>query len=277
VKLILLIAGCVLAAEFLRWLHVRLRPVPVLMYHFIDGQGERRGLSVSLSNFEQHLKYLMKHNFRVVSADEFLQASQTGTRLPQNSVMITFDDGDEAFYTKVYPLLLKYQIPATVFVISGWVDRPGFLSWRQIRIMSSELVTVGSHTSSHRYLPDLPLDEVKKELAESKQSLEMELKRPVSFLSYPVGGFTPDIARTAKEAGYMAAFTTNRGQNFWQRDLFALKRVKMTDRSTRPHVLWAKYSGYYQILNEFRPKSTGGNEKKDARMAAAEATVNDQN
>lgn len=272
-KFIFWAAGCLIAVEFLRWLHARLRPVPVFMYHFIDGEGERHGLSVSLVHFEKHLNYLMKHNFRVISADEFLQASQTGVRLPQNSVMITFDDGDEAFYTKVYPLLLKYQIPATVFVISGWVDRPGFLSWRQIRIMSSEIVTVGSHTATHRYLPDLPLDEVKKELVESKQALEKELKRPVSFLSYPVGGFSTEIARAAQEAGYLAAFTTNRGQNFWQRDLFALKRVKMTDRSERQHVLWAKCSGYYQILSEIRPKAPGGSEKKTGARDAAEETT----
>ncbi len=263
-KLIFLAAGLFLGAEFFRWIHARLRPVPVLLYHFIDGEGEKSGLSVSSANFEKHLKYLMKHNFRVISAEEFLQASQIGKRLPANSVIITFDDGDEAFYTKVYPLLLKYQIPAAVFVITGWIDRPGYLSWRQLRVMSPEVVTIGSHTVSHRYLPDIPLDEVRKEFVESRQVLERELKRPVSFLSYPVGGFSVDIAGLAQEAGYMAAFTTNRGRNFWQRDLFALKRVKMTDPSTQPHVLWAKFSGYYPIASEFRPKSPDGSQNKNS-------------
>ena len=130
--------------------------------------------------------------------------------------------------------------------------------------MSPEVVTIGSHTASHRYLPDISLDEVKKEFMESKQVLEKELKRPVSFLSYPVGGFSADIARAAQETGYLAAFTTNRGSNFWQRDLFALKRVKMTDHSTRPYVLWAKLSGYYYLFSGFRPKDPGGRENKNS-------------
>lgn len=263
-KLILLAAGFLLAAELVRWIHARLRPVPVLLYHFIDGEGGKSGLSVTFAHFEQHIKYLMKHNFRVIAAEEFLEAAQSGKRLPQNSVIITFDDGEDAFYTKVYPLLLKYQIPATVFVITEWIDKPGYLSWRQLRIMSPEVVTIGSHTASHRYLPDIPLDEVKKEFMESKQVLEKELKRPVSFLSYPVGGFSADIERAAQETGYLAAFTTNRGNNFWQRDLFALKRVKMTDHSTRPYVLWAKLSGYYYLFSGFRPKEPGGSENKNS-------------
>ncbi len=235
----------------------RFRPVPILIYHFIDGEGEKRGLSVSLSRFEQHLMYLLQHNFRLISLEEFVKSKQTRTLLPGRCVVITFDDGDEAFYTKVYPFLLRYQLPATVFVVTEWIGRAGYLNWEQLRSMSRHLVTVGSHTVSHRYLPDLELDAVRRELVESKRVLEEKLDRLVNFLSYPVGGFNREIVRLARETGYLAACTTNRGRNFFQQDLFVLKRVKMTEKTTQSYILTAKFSGYYNLLSQFFPKQTG--------------------
>lgn len=240
-------------ASLARWF----RPVPILLYHFLDGEREKQGLSVSTASFERHILFLLKGNFHVLSLERLVEWLRGRQPIPPNSVVITFDDGDEAFYTKAYPLLLKYRLPATVFVITGWIGKPGYLGWDELRGMSPELVTVGSHAVTHRYLPDLSLEEMRAELGESKKVLEEGLRRPVHFLSYPVGGFGPEIARVAREAGYLAACTTNRGRNFFQKDLLALKRIKMTEQSLRPYVLWAKCSGYYPVLSEVFPKHPG--------------------
>jgi hypothetical protein len=72
-----------------------------------------------------------------------------------------------------------------------------------------------------------------------------------------VGGFGPAIARGAREAGYSAALTTNRGRNLLQKDFYALKRIKMTESSAAWHSLSAKLSGYYQIFSEIFPKDPG--------------------
>ena len=151
----------------------RFRTVPILLYHFVDGEGKKRGLSVSFSAFEQHLQFLLGRNFRVISLGELVQLLKgKSSQALSKMAVISFDDGDKGFYTKVYPLLVKYQIPAAIFVITDWIGREGYLSWEDINSMSSELVTIGSHTMSHRYLPELNLDEVRRELVESKRILE---------------------------------------------------------------------------------------------------------
>lgn len=236
----------------------RLRSLPILLYHFVDGEGGKKPLSVSSETFEHHVRYLLGHHYRIISAAEcvnFLKGC--GARSSRKMAVLTFDDGDRAFYTKVYPVLVKYRVPAAIFVITDWIGRPGYLRWEDLRAMSPELVTIGSHTVSHRYLPDLGEDEIRHELVESRRILTQELARPVPFMSYPVGGFGPRIQQWAKEAGYEAAFATNRGRNVGQRNLFALKRIKMTEKTTSALVLAAKLSGYYQLPSEILPRDTG--------------------
>lgn len=228
--------------------------VPILAYHFIDGPEDKKSLSVSLRAFELQLQFLVKHQFHVVSFGDYLKSRRSGKFLPKKAVVITFDDGDRSFFTKAYPLLLKYRLPATLFVATEWMGKEGFLRWDELNSMSAECVTVGSHTVTHRYLPDLGSEEMREEIFRSKEILERNLKRNVDLLSYPVGGFNPGIKRLAKEAGYLAACSTNRGRNWGGEDLFALKRIKMTEDSISPWVLGAKLSGFYQIFSDIRPR-----------------------
>ena len=236
--------------------------IPILNYHFIEGKGEKAGLSISFQAFEKQLLHLLKRNCRVISPQDLLECRKNQTELPSKSVIITFDDGDENFYTMVYPVLVRYQIPVTMFIITDWIGKPGYLTWEQIHSMTPRLITIGSHTVSHRYLPDLPFEEIRRELTESKKILQEKLNRNIRFFCYPVGGFNASIREMVKEAGYEAAFTTNRGRNFRQKDLFALKRVKMTEDSVKPIAITAKLSGYYQIFNDLFPKEPGGSEIK---------------
>ena len=104
--------------------------------------------------------------------------------------------------------------------------------------------TIGSHTRSHAYLPDLSPSEWKEEIVGSKKVLEEKLKRPVTFFSYPVGGFTEEIMACVVSAGYLAACTTNRG-NTRSFHPYRLTRIKMTNES-HPLVVWAKTSGFYE-------------------------------
>jgi len=230
------------------------RFVPILAYHYLDAAPGKRSLSVSLPTFEKQLQFLVRRQFQVVHFADLVKSLRGEKKLPSKAVVITFDDGEKTFYSKAYPLLMKYRLPATVFVASDWVGREGFVSWEELRSMSSEFVTVGSHTVTHRYLPDLSRDEIRDELFRSKEILEKELGRSVDFLSYPVGGFNPEIRNAAREAGYRAACSTNRGRNWGGKDLFALKRIKMTEGTLSPWVLSAKLSGYYLLPGDLFPK-----------------------
>jgi peptidoglycan/xylan/chitin deacetylase (PgdA/CDA1 family) len=96
-------------------------------------------------------------------------------------------------------------------------------------------------------LPDLPYAERVSQLTESKRLLETNLKHPVNFLAYPIGGFDEPGKKLARELGYQAAFTTNRGRDRKAKDLYELKRIRVKD-SDLDWQLWLKLSGYYNLF-----------------------------
>lgn len=126
--------------------------VAILCYHEIDKPGD--GWAVSASQLDAHLQDMQSKGYRFISLDEYLAYTRGELKLPDRSVMITFDDGYESFYTKAYPLLQKYKIPAMLAVVSSWSDGEGkptdvgkLATWAQLKEMEqSGLVTVVSHT-----------------------------------------------------------------------------------------------------------------------------------
>lgn len=222
--------------------------IPVLAYHRI---GEPKGdhvPTVSPETFERQLAFLQRHAWRVVEFGSVVDRITRGTPFERRTVVLTFDDGYEETCSVAAPLLHRFGFPATVFVTPTEIGLPGFMTWEQLRSVAKDGIRVGSHTLHHTYLPLASRDQAQHELVESKRMLEQQLGEPVSWLSYPVGGFTPELQVMAKAAGYQAACTTNRGVSKATQDLFAIRRIKMTERDRWPFLLRVKLSGYYDVF-----------------------------
>lgn len=103
------------------------------------------------------------------------------------------------------------------------------MSWQEAReLVSSGLITMGSHAVTHRNLKRLPIAEATWEITESKAILERELGRPVDLFSYPFGApendFTPEVKAAVQDAGFRASFTVVLGLVRRGVDLFELPR-----------------------------------------------------
>ncbi|MGZ4955832.1 MAG: poly-beta-1,6-N-acetyl-D-glucosamine N-deacetylase PgaB [Methylobacter sp.] len=131
----------------------------VLNYHdILTAQDAKRSvdkMDVGVEHLEEHLGWLKKKGFKIVSVQNVLDAAAGKDVLPDKAVLLTFDDGYQSFYTRVFPLLKKYHYPATVALVGAWmdgnvtVDDPGkpLLTWAQVREMvQSGLVEVASHS-----------------------------------------------------------------------------------------------------------------------------------
>ncbi|MGZ5054347.1 MAG: poly-beta-1,6-N-acetyl-D-glucosamine N-deacetylase PgaB [Methylobacter sp.] len=131
----------------------------VLNYHDIVKAGSAKSslnsMDVSVDHFEEHLVWLKKNGYKIVSVQNVLDAAAGKNSIPDNSVLLTFDDGYQSFYTRVFPLLKKYHYPATVALIGTWIDGidtpdeagKQLLTWDQVREMvKSGLVEMASHT-----------------------------------------------------------------------------------------------------------------------------------
>jgi len=223
------------------------------MYHSLDKTKVKTYAAVDPVVFSQQMKFIKAGGYRVISLVEYCQLLKEDKSIPQNLVVITFDDGYKD-NLKAIKVLKEFGYPVTIFVIAKEIGRDGFLSREDIVsfLADEEInVNIGSHTLTHAYLPDQERLVMKREISRSKSLLEENFSQDVETFSYPIGGFTKEALSDVEKAGYLCACATNRG---FSRKLnrFALRRIKITNRDLG-FKLWAKLSGFY---NAFRkPKN----------------------
>lgn len=228
---------------------------PILTYHHIDVREEDPLLGVSPENFRRQMRFLARHKYNVISLTELVQAMTDKKKLPRNTVVLTFDDGREDNYIWAFPLLKKYNFPATIFVIVDSLNKPGFLNNAQIREMiASGIIDIESHTLSHCYISSAGAAELEREIGGSKKELESRFNKKVNFFAYPLGAFSPQAQEVVKKYGYLGACTTNKGkvQTWRNDDRFALKRIKVKDSWPNLFVFWIKLSGYYNLFRSVK-------------------------
>ena len=226
---------------------------PVLTYHRVLPGGGSDTPTLTPDGFRRQVEILATrwHPIPLANLVGWLEGKQ---RLPPKAVVITFDDGTEDTFTYAYPILARYQVPATVFLIVGSIGHPGYLNWEQVQQMRREGLSFGSHGLTHDYLPSLPLEQARQSLAESLRVLRKN-GVPTEFASYPAGGFTPEIAAAAREEGYRAVCTTNRGLRRLPVDRWALRRITAHESAGSPAGMWLHCCGYYGLNRKPRPPS----------------------
>jgi peptidoglycan/xylan/chitin deacetylase (PgdA/CDA1 family) len=107
--------------------------------------------------------------------------------------------------------LQKSSVPAGFFFVPAFIGQPGHLSWNQVRTLAEAGMTVGSHTLTHAWLPELSAEKLWEELEVSRQVIEDHTGAPVSLLSLPGGFYNQRVLETAWRAGYTIVGTTDYG------------------------------------------------------------------
>jgi len=167
-----------------------------LIYHKIGG-GLPLDVDLPAPLFRRQLDFLAQSG-RVVSYERALALLQQGRPLTQNLFVLTFDDGYEDFYTQVFPLLQAFQLPAILFVTTGFVEerityplaqvqleaRP--VTWDMLGHMhQSGLITLGAHTHTHPNLVKVSTRQVNDELTRPIQLFQTRLGLPLKHFAYP--------------------------------------------------------------------------------------------
>ena len=159
--------------------------VVVLLYHRV-GLGCRE-IDLPLESFEAQLS-LLKGGLSVRSIDEALSEHGKG------GVVLTFDDGFRDFYTNVLPMLVRFEVPAVLYLATGLVANgttpdpadADALEWSELEeAVATGLVTVGSHTHSHADLSEASEREAEAEMRRSKELIEDRLGVACRHFAYP--------------------------------------------------------------------------------------------
>lgn len=169
---------------------------PVLCYHSVSKGDDRDVEPLDPDLFEEHLKFLKEH-YNVLRLSDLGSALAEGKSLPEKSVILTFDDGYQDNFVTVFPLLKKYEMPATIFLVSGFIDNRIRLkgaeqwspvTWEQVREMNdSGLVDFGGHTDTHAVLTELDDINVVQEIGKSLDIIGARLDKKITLFAYPFG------------------------------------------------------------------------------------------
>lgn len=211
------------------------------MYHMVRDteDPEEKRYCCHPEAFKRQMSYLNKAGYRVLGLDVLVNSIKNGSTLPEKSIAITFDDGFADNYDNAFPILKDYGFPATVFAVSRLVDRTnewmqneGFprrklLGWRELKEMSVNGVTIGSHTTIHPSLTNIEAESARQEIIKSKSDLEDALGKPVHFFAYPYGRFNEEVEKFVREAGYLGACSTRSGFNSDHANPFILRRIEV--------------------------------------------------
>jgi biofilm PGA synthesis lipoprotein PgaB len=145
----------------------------ILSYHEVADAKDAldKVYAVAPTMFVRQMDWLRNHGYHFVTVDDLL-ADEAGRRpLPDQAVLLTFDDGYKSMYEKAWPLLKAWKIPSVVAVVGSWEDdrtqvdfdgkiipRAKLMSWPELRqLADSGLVEIGSHSFDlHRGIPGNP-------------------------------------------------------------------------------------------------------------------------
>ncbi|NBD24842.1 polysaccharide deacetylase family protein [Paenibacillus glycinis] len=217
--------------------------VLVLMYHEVEQRPHDAG-SLSAAKFERQLALMKRNNFHWITMSQYRDFILRGSPVPDNAVLLTFDDGYESFYRYAYPILRKQGAPATSFLIVGTVGNPRHagvpkLNWEQVKEMGRHGISFYSHSyDSHKYEPtdakgahsiaaltgpvylkDKGRREtmkeykqrVKADLTQANAVLDRELGAPNHVLAFPYGAFSKPLLAICAQLGIDVTLTVKDG------------------------------------------------------------------
>jgi peptidoglycan/xylan/chitin deacetylase (PgdA/CDA1 family) len=183
-------------------------------------------------------------NYEVIGIDRYVADLKDSGSKP-GQVAVTFDDAYESYSSLALPVMEEHDIPSALFVSTAFLgksnewdkpqDRHPIIDASGLKALSQiPLVTIGAHSRSHRRLTKLSPADLAAELNEPKEYLEQLIGKPVRYLAYPFGqpfiDVNSKVIKAVKQAGYLAAFSTDYSVSNRQKDCFALHRVDVSPK-----------------------------------------------
>ena len=212
--------------------------VPILMYHHVAPMEEARKeghapLTVDSGIFASQMQYLADRGYRVITLQTLSDFFDAKENLPPKAVVLTFDDGYVDFYTHALPILESHQYKSDLFVPTGLMENPGYLTWEQIKSASTRGVRIDHHTWSHANIAQTSETFFHRELDIASQQLIERGYGPTTIFAYPYGNHNGQDKIELSKRGFTLAVTTIQGQVQCKEDRLALRRTRVGNQSLK--------------------------------------------
>jgi peptidoglycan/xylan/chitin deacetylase (PgdA/CDA1 family) len=205
------------------------KQVPVLCYHQIrdwritDSKISKTYI-VPPAAFAAQMRMLADSGYHTISPDQLYSYLISGTRLPEKPILLSFDDTDLDQYTVAFPEMKKYGFKGVFFIMTVSLGRPHYMSRDQVRNLSDEGNTIGSHTWDHHNVKKYEGNDWVIQLDKPTRQLEQITGKNIRYFAYPFGLWNSAAFPELKKRGFVAAFQLNEKQD-QQDPLYCIRRI----------------------------------------------------
>lgn len=200
--------------------------LPVLMYHFFYDKNEREpqdGNWIEINDFEQQMKYLSENDYYFPTWEEVEAYIDGKTELPEKSVVITVDDGDPSFFELGVPIIQKYNVKATSFVVAYWYGDVAQNKEKNISYQSHSYDMHKGGSNGKGVMLSWTYDKMVEDLKTSQEVLG-----GANIFCYPFGQYNELDIKALKDTGFKLAFTTQGGRVKKGASKYELPRVRIS-------------------------------------------------
>lgn len=203
--------------------------IPIFLYHHIvkeESEIQYDYMQTTKKTFEEQIRGLENLGYHFISYQDLIDYNNGQKKLYKKSCVLTFDDGCRDIYTNAYPILQKYNIPFTMFVVTNAVGADGCASWEELKEMQdSGLALIASHSTNHTEFNKLSVEETLENVDSSYKALEENLgEQKTKIFTYPYGLYSQEQLEPLKEEGYVINLTDNKINKSKDLNLYGLHR-----------------------------------------------------
>ena len=200
--------------------------LPVLMYHFFYDKNEREpqdGNWIEINDFDAQMKYLSENDFYFPTWEEVEDYIDGKTELPEKSVVITVDDGDPSFFELGVPIIQKYNVQATSFVVTYWYGDVAENKEKNISYQSHSYDMHKGGSNGKGVMLSWSYEKMVEDLKTSQEVLG-----GATIFCYPFGQYNELDIKALKDTGFKLAFTTQGGRVKKGASKYELPRVRIS-------------------------------------------------
>jgi len=203
----------------------------ILAYQHI-GEDAFPDTNIRLEQFEAHIKELQNGDYNILPLNDIVTSLKEQKTLPANTIALTFDGGYYSVYEHAIPLLLKNDMPFTLFLATDHLehDSTRYMDWGDLkRLKKNKLVTFGLHPASYTHLVDSPEKEITRQINKAKTRFREKLNLEPLLFAYPFGEYSASYRNIVETSGFQFSFGLQSGVAYDGADMLALPRFTMTE------------------------------------------------
>lgn len=190
--------------------------IPIIIYHAFETpepSNDTYQLFSTQARFEENVTTLLNDGYTFITLEDLYKYNKGEVALPEKVCIITMDDGWLGCYTAAYPVLQKYHVPATIFIVSNLIETGGYFSWEHAKEMyDSGLVKLHIHGKSHIEYSSVSKEKLVSDFTTAHEELEEKMGEKIQkIMAYPSGKCSENSKKWLKEAGFEIQVLTKYG------------------------------------------------------------------